>query len=115
MCSASDHPASVDSSACGEQYRAVVSRSWQAQAVLSSRSGAVLATGKVASIEYGDLKVASASTRFIEESVQTSDSQQVGNTWRYVRKTVVWTAASTTIDSSRSCFMVSSIPHPLVD
>ena len=39
-----------------------------------------------ASIDYGDLKVASASTRFIEESVQTSDSQQVGNTWRYVRK-----------------------------
>jgi hypothetical protein len=42
--------------------------------------------GTFASIEYGDLKVASASTRFIEESVQTSDSQQVGNTWRYVRK-----------------------------
>lgn len=42
--------------------------------------------GTFASIDYGDLKVASASTRFIEESVQTSDSQQVGNTWRYVRK-----------------------------
>jgi hypothetical protein len=42
--------------------------------------------GTFASIEYGDLKVASASTHFIEESVQTSDSQQVGNTWRYVRK-----------------------------
>lgn len=42
--------------------------------------------GTFASIDYGDLRVASASTRFIEESVQTSDSQQVGNTWRYVRK-----------------------------
>ncbi len=42
--------------------------------------------GTFASIEYGDLKVASASTRFIEESVQTSDSQQVDTTWRYVRK-----------------------------
>jgi hypothetical protein len=42
--------------------------------------------GTFASIEYGDLKVASTSTHFIEESVQTSDSQQVGNTWRYVRK-----------------------------
>lgn len=42
--------------------------------------------GTFASIGYGDLKVASTSTRFIEESVQTSDSQQVGNTWRYVRK-----------------------------
>ena len=42
--------------------------------------------GTFASIDYGDLKVASASTRFVEESVQTSDSQQVGNTWRYVRK-----------------------------
>lgn len=42
--------------------------------------------GTFASIEYGDLKVTSTSTRFIEESVQTSDSQQVGSTWRYVRK-----------------------------
>ncbi len=42
--------------------------------------------GAFASIDYGDLKVASASTRFIEEAVQTSDSHQVGNTWRYVRK-----------------------------
>jgi hypothetical protein len=42
--------------------------------------------GMFASIEYGDLKVGSTSTRFIEESVQTSDSQQVGSTWRYVRK-----------------------------
>jgi len=42
--------------------------------------------GTFASIEYGDLKVTSASTRFIEESVQTSDSHQVGSTWRYVRK-----------------------------
>lgn len=42
--------------------------------------------GTFASIDYGDFKVASTSTRFIEESVQTSDSQQVGNTWRYVRK-----------------------------
>lgn len=42
--------------------------------------------GRFASIDYGDLKVASASTRFIEESIQTSDSEQVGNTWRYVRK-----------------------------
>ena len=42
--------------------------------------------GTFASIDYGDLEVASTSTHFIEESIQTSDSQQVGNTWRYVRK-----------------------------
>jgi PAS domain-containing protein len=42
--------------------------------------------GVFASIEYSDLKFESASTRFIEESVQSSDSKQVGTTWRYVRK-----------------------------
>jgi hypothetical protein len=39
-----------------------------------------------ASIEYKDLKFEGASTRFIEEQVQTSDSKRVGSTWRYVRK-----------------------------
>ena len=39
-----------------------------------------------ASIEYTDLKLEAGSIRFIEESVQTSDSRQVGSTWRYVRK-----------------------------
>lgn len=39
-----------------------------------------------ASIEYKDLRLEAGSTRFIEESVQTSDSRQVGSTWRYVRK-----------------------------
>ena len=42
--------------------------------------------GTFASIEYKDLKFEAASTRFIEEQVQTSDSKQVGSTWRYVRK-----------------------------
>jgi hypothetical protein len=42
--------------------------------------------GLFASIEYSDLKLDAASTRFIEESVQTSDSKQVGSTWRFVRK-----------------------------
>jgi hypothetical protein len=42
--------------------------------------------GMFASIEYKDLKFEAASTRFIEESVQSSDSKQVGSTWRYVRK-----------------------------
>jgi PAS domain-containing protein len=39
-----------------------------------------------ASIEYNDLKLDAGSTRFIEESIQTSDSRQVGTSWRYVRK-----------------------------
>jgi hypothetical protein len=42
--------------------------------------------GTFASIEYKDLKFDAASTRFIEEQIQTSDSKQVGSTWRYVRK-----------------------------
>ena len=42
--------------------------------------------GTFASIEYRDLNFHAASTRFIEEQVQASDSQQVGSTWRYVRK-----------------------------
>jgi hypothetical protein len=42
--------------------------------------------GIFASIEYKDLKFDAGSTRFIEEQVQTSDSKQVGSTWRYVRK-----------------------------
>ncbi len=42
--------------------------------------------GLFASIEYDNLKLDAASTRFIEESIQTSDSRQVGTTWRYVRK-----------------------------
>jgi hypothetical protein len=42
--------------------------------------------GTFASLDYADLKMTSGATRFIEESVQTSDSQQVGTTWRYVRK-----------------------------
>jgi hypothetical protein len=42
--------------------------------------------GLFASIEYNDLRLEAGSTRFIEESVQTSDSRQVGSTWRYVRK-----------------------------
>ncbi len=42
--------------------------------------------GTFASIEYKDLKFQAASTRFIENQVQASDSQQVGSTWRYVRK-----------------------------
>jgi hypothetical protein len=42
--------------------------------------------GVFASIEYDDLKFQSTSTHFIEESVQSSDSKQVGTTWRYVRK-----------------------------
>ncbi len=42
--------------------------------------------GTFASIDYKDLKLEAASTRFIEENIQTSDSKQVGSTWRYVRK-----------------------------
>jgi hypothetical protein len=42
--------------------------------------------GLFASIEYNHLKLDAASTQFIEDSVQTSDSRQVGTTWRYVRK-----------------------------
>ena len=42
--------------------------------------------GTFASIEYKDLSFDAGSTRFIEEQRQTSDSQQVGSTWRYVRK-----------------------------
>ena len=42
--------------------------------------------GVFASIEYSDLRFESGSTNFIEESVQGSDSRQVGTTWRYVRK-----------------------------
>ena len=42
--------------------------------------------GTFASIEYKDLSFQADSTRFIEDHVQTSDSQQVGSTWRYVRK-----------------------------
>jgi len=42
--------------------------------------------GTFASIEYKDLEFEAASTRFIEEQVQSSDSKQVGSTWRYVRK-----------------------------
>jgi hypothetical protein len=42
--------------------------------------------GLFASIEYDSLKLDAASTRFIEDAVQTSDSKQVGTTWRYVRK-----------------------------
>jgi len=42
--------------------------------------------GTFASIEYKDLKFEAGSTRFIEDQAQTSDSQQVGSTWRYVRK-----------------------------
>jgi hypothetical protein len=46
----------------------------------------VLGTLFAAHTLYSDLKLDAASTRFIEESVQTSDSKQVGSTWRYVRK-----------------------------
>lgn len=42
--------------------------------------------GMFASVEYSDLKLDASSTRFIEESVQSSDSKHVGSTWRYVRK-----------------------------
>ncbi len=42
--------------------------------------------GTFASIEYKDLRFQAGSTQFIEEQVQTSDSRQVGSTWRYVRK-----------------------------
>jgi hypothetical protein len=42
--------------------------------------------GMFASIGYTDLKFEAGATRFIEESVQASDSKQVGSTWRYVRK-----------------------------
>ena len=42
--------------------------------------------GMFASIAYKDLKFEAGATRFIEESVQSSDSKQVGSTWRYVRK-----------------------------
>ncbi len=42
--------------------------------------------GTFASIAYKDLNFQSGVTRFIEEQVQTSDSRQVGSTWRYVRK-----------------------------
>ena len=42
--------------------------------------------GTFASIEYKDLTFGAGSTRFIEDQVQTADSQQVGSTWRYVRK-----------------------------
>ena len=42
--------------------------------------------GTFASIEYKDLSFNAGSTRFIEDQRQTSDSQQVDSTWRYVRK-----------------------------
>ena len=42
--------------------------------------------GTFASIDYKDLKFDAASTRFIEDEAQASDSRQVGSTWRYVKK-----------------------------
>lgn len=42
--------------------------------------------GTFASIGYKDLKFEAMSTRFIEDEAQIPDSQQVGSTWRYVRK-----------------------------
>lgn len=42
--------------------------------------------GTFASIGYKDLRFEAGATRFIEESMQSSDSKQVGSTWRYVRK-----------------------------
>jgi hypothetical protein len=42
--------------------------------------------GTFATIEYKDLNFEAVSTRFIEDEAQTPDSQQVGSTWRYVRK-----------------------------